>query len=42
MAYKVVYDLKWDLKLLRDKSNSANSIKELVKANIKLNIAKRL
>ena len=41
-AHKVVYNLRQDLELLRDKSNSADPIKELVKAGIKLGIARRL
>jgi hypothetical protein len=40
--YKVVYDLRWDLELLRNKSNSANPIKELVKASVKLGVVRRL
>ena len=40
--YKVVYDLRQDLELLYNKSNSANPIKELIKAGIKLGIIRRL
>jgi len=41
-VHKVVYDLRWDLELLRDKSNGANPIKELIKAGVKLGVVRRL
>ena len=41
-AHKIVRDLRWDLELLRDKSNGANPIKELIQAGIKLGVVRRL
>ena len=41
-AYKIVRNLRQDLKLLRNKFDSANPIKELVKANIKSGVIRRL
>ena len=40
--YKVIYNLRQHLELLYNKSNSANPIKELIKASIKLGIIRRL
>ena len=42
MAYKIVYNLRWDLELLCNKSSSGDPIKELIKAGIKLGVARRL
>lgn len=41
-AHEVVRDLRWDLELLRDKSDGADPIKELIKAGVKLGVARRL
>ena len=41
-AHEVVRDLRWDLELLRDKSDGADPIKELVKAGVKSGVARRL
>ena len=41
-AHEVVCDLRWDLELLRDKSDGADPIKELVKAGVKSGVARRL
>ena len=42
MVHKIVYNLRWDLELLCNKSDSANFVKELVKAGIKLGIIRQL
>ena len=41
-AHEIVRDLRWDLELLRDKSDGADPIKELIKAGVKLGVARRL
>ena len=41
-AHEIVRDLRWDLELLRDKSDGGDPIKELVKAGVKLGVARRL
>ena len=41
-AHKIVRDLRWDLKLLYNKSNGADPIKELIKASVKLGVIRRL
>ena len=41
-AHEVVRDLRWDLELLRDKSDGADPVKELVKAGVKSGVARRL
>ena len=40
--HEVVRNLRWDLELLCNKSDSANPIKELVKAGVKLGVTRRL
>jgi len=40
MVYKIISNLKWDLKLLHDKSDSIDFIKELVKTSIKLGVVR--
>ena len=41
-AHEVVRDLRWDLELLRDKSDGADPITELIKAGVKSGVARRL
>ena len=41
-AHEVVRDLRWDLELLRDKSDGADPIKELIHAGVKSGVARRL
>ena len=38
VAHEIICDLKWDLELLCDKSDSADFIKELVQAGVKLSV----
>ena len=41
-AYEIIYNLRWDLELLYNKFDSADPIKELIKAGVKSGVIKQL